>query len=64
MNDTFWGKVKNAVELVANDGARRIDGTQDGCTFKVYKIPNGPTRIDIQPKEAASDYAGAGNRGD
>lgn len=53
MNNNFWNRVAQATALVQTEAARRVDG--EG--FKVYLIPNGVTRIDIdQPKEDAHEH--------
>jgi hypothetical protein len=45
--DCFWADISDAVELVEQGKAKRIDG--DG--YKVYVVPGGITRIDLPTKE-------------
>jgi hypothetical protein len=42
-----WVHLKAAVKTVQEGGASRVDG--DG--FRVYKVSDGTTRIDILPKK-------------
>ena len=44
-----WQGVQEATQLVQNGKAKRIDCPEG--TYKVYKVSDGTTRIDIPPKK-------------
>lgn len=46
-----WTHLKAAIKTVQENGATRIEG--EG--FRVYKVSDGTTRIDIPPKEKKHD---------
>lgn len=53
MSEFKWSDVAEAVRLVLKGQVKRVDSD----TFKVYRIPNGTVRIDINltPKENHAD---------
>jgi hypothetical protein len=55
--ETFWERIAEATELVAHKGAKRVDGHG----FKVYTIPSGVTRIDIEPGQAPKEAVANGH---